>query len=98
MATQVWFHSGFTVGGVGDTPLPKEPPVGYQSETVSTSNVSMDVPPGAALAIVETDNAVAYRVNSAASYSESPIIAATSNSRYVISVAGASTLNFIANA
>jgi hypothetical protein len=93
MATQVWFHTGLTQNG-----LPKEPPVGYETNAVTTSNVAVDVPAVAGIAVVETDAAVAYRVNRAAVYANDPIIPSTGNSRYVIDVSGAATLNFIGTA
>lgn len=99
---QVWFYSGFAVGGAGDTPLPKEPPIGYDdyrdSNMVDTTNIAITVPGVAAIAVIETDAAVAYRVNSAASFANDPHIPATSNSRYVVDVSGAATLNLISGA
>jgi hypothetical protein len=95
MAVQVWFHTGFAQGGAGDTPLPKEPPVGYATETVTTSNVAISVPGPANIAVIETDAPVAYKVNSAAVYANDPIIPITSNSRYVVDVQRGSTINFI---
>ena len=92
-AVQIWFHSGLTDAG-----LPKEPRLSYASETVSTSNVAVDVPAGAGIAVIETDATVAYRGNAVAVYANDPIIPATSNSRYVVDVGGVSKLNLIANA
>ena len=98
MATQVWFYTGFAVGGSGDTPLPKEPPVGYATPTISTSSAEVDVPGPATIAIIETDETIAYRVGAAAVYANDPIIPATSNSRYVVDVSGTTTLNLIGTA
>lgn len=98
MATQVWFYTGFAVGNSGDTPLPKEPPVGYNAPTISTSSASVDVPVVANLAIIETDETIAYRINAASVYANDPIIPVTANSRYVVDVSGASTLNLIGTA
>lgn len=90
-AVQIWFHSGLTDNG-----LPKEPYLKYESETVETSNVTVDVPAVAGIAVIETDATVAYRCSAVAIYADDPIIPATSNQRYVIDVAGVATLNLIA--
>lgn len=90
---QIWFHSSLTENG-----LPKEPYLSTVNETVSTSNVSVDVPAVATIAVVETDATIAYRGNQAAVYADDPIIPVTSNSRYVIDCSGLKTLNFIGTA
>jgi len=95
MATQIWFHMGFAVGGSGDTALPKEPPVGYSAPTISTSNTAVTITANAAIAVIETDETIAYKVNSAAVYANDPIIPITANSRYVVDVSNGSTLNLI---
>jgi len=97
-AVQIWFHTGFATGNTGDTALPKEPPVGYNSETVSTSNVEVAIPVSAAIAVIETDAAIAYKVGGVAVFADDPVIAATENSRYVIDVSSRATLGLIAGA
>lgn len=100
MATvRVWFYSAWADGGAS-TLVPKEPPIGSARKlTVSTSNQSLAVPAGARFAAVETDAALAYRVNVAAVYADDPLIQANNTGeRYAVDVAGASTLNLIAGA
>lgn len=97
-SVQVWFYAGWAIGNAGDSPLPKEPPVGYQSQTVNTTSVGFSVPETAKIAVVETDAAVAYRLGAAAVFADDPQIAATQNNRYVIDVSAGGTLHFIASA
>lgn len=94
---QVWFYAGWATGENNDSPLPKEPYIGYSKPTVTTPNVAVTVPEVATIAIIETDAVVAYRCNAPAVFANDPQIPITARNRYAIDVDDVATLNFIAS-